>query len=111
MNTEAVVQGQLEAYNARNLTRFLEFFAEDVQVQRMPNLEPSISGKAALSAFYATQRFHLPALHAELVGRLVLGNKVFDHERIFGVQPEPFEIVVAYEIKDSLIAKMWSFTP
>jgi hypothetical protein len=111
MNTEAVVQGQLEAYNARDLTRFLEFFAEDVEVQRMPNLEPSIKGKAALSEFYATQRFNLPALHAELVRRLVLGNKVFDHERISGVLPAPFEVVVVYEVKDGLIAKMWSFTP
>jgi hypothetical protein len=110
MNTEAVVQGQLEAYNARDLKKFLEFFAEDVEVVRMPNLEPSIKGKPALAEFYAKNRFCLPKLHAELLGRLVLGNKVFDHERIFGVQPESFEIVVAYEVQDGLIVRLWSFS-
>jgi hypothetical protein len=110
MNAEAVVQGQLEAYNARDLTKFLEYFAEEIEVTRMPNLEPSIKGKAALAEFYAKNRFHLPNLHADLVGRLVMGNKVFDHERIFGVQPEPFEMVVAYEVQKSLIVRLWSFS-
>jgi hypothetical protein len=111
MTTEAVVQGQLEAYNARDLNKFLGFFAEDVQVTRMPNLEPSLTGKAALAEFYANNRFHLPNLAAKLVGRLVMGNKVFDHEQIFGVQTTPFEIVVVYEVENGLIARMWSFNP
>ena len=44
-----------------------------------------ISGKAELARFYAQQRFHLPALKADSVKRTVLGNKVIDHELIWGV--------------------------
>ena len=44
-----------------------------------------ISGKAEHARFYALQRFHLPALKADSVKRTVLGNKVIDHELIWGV--------------------------
>ena len=33
---EVVVQRQLDAYNAHDLQRFLEVYAEDVEVWRMP---------------------------------------------------------------------------
>jgi hypothetical protein len=56
----AVVQGQLEAYNARDLKAFLEFFSDAVRMFRPPASEPSLMGKAQLEAFCVTQRFNLP---------------------------------------------------
>lgn len=109
MSAEAIVQRQLEAYNARDLERFLAEFAEDVRVYRPPAAEPAISGKRAFGEFYARERFKHPALHAELLGRMVLGAKVIDHERISGVREEPFEMVVAYQVVDGRIAVMWAF--
>ena len=109
MNPEAVVQRQLEAYNARDLERFLAEYSEDIRVYRPPAPEPAIVGKAAFSTFYATQRFNCAALHAELVNRMVIGNKVIDHERIAGVREQPFEVAVAYEVIDGLIRCTWSF--
>jgi hypothetical protein len=109
LNCEAVVQRQLEAYNARDLERFVAEFSDDVQVFRPPATEPALSGKAALAQFYATQRFCHAGLHAELLNRMVLGNKVIDHERISGVREQPFEMAVAYEIKDGRIQRVWSF--
>jgi hypothetical protein len=53
MSPEAVVQRQLEAYNARDLTRFLACFSEGIAVYRAPTSEPVIVGKAAFGAFYA----------------------------------------------------------
>ena len=70
---------------------------------------PFISGKAQLAAHYAANRFNLPALHAELRGRLVVGHKVFDHERVSGVRDQPFEVVAAYEVQDDLIAAAYFF--
>jgi hypothetical protein len=107
---EALVQEQLEAYNARDLPRFLKCFSESVSVFRPPNPEPSLRGKAQLEEFYATQRFNRPALHAELLHRIVLGNKVIDHERITGVETEPLEMVVIFEIEDGLIETLWTFS-
>jgi hypothetical protein len=105
-----LVQLQLEAYNQRDLETFLSVFSETIQVFRMPALEPSISGKVQLAEFYATQRFNRPDLRAELVNRIAFGNKVIDHERIYGVLEEPFEIAVVYEIVDGLIQTMWAYS-
>ena len=109
MSAVAAVQRQLEAYNARDLGRFLAEFADDVRVYRPPAAEPAISGKSAFAAFYATERFNRPALRAEVLSRMVLGNSVVDHERITGVRDEPFEVIVAYRVVDGRIAALWTF--
>lgn len=110
MTPEQVVQRQLEAYNALDLERFLAEFSATVQVYRPPAAEPTISGKPALADFYAKNRFNLPDLHAEIVSRMVLGNKVVDHERITGVKAQPFEVVAVYEIVNGLIQSVWFFS-
>ena len=121
MNAERPVQEQLDAYNARDLARFVACYADDVQLFRPPAAAPVLVGKAALSAHYAANRFNLPKLHAELVNRMVLGNKVVDHERISGVHEEPFGAVVVFEVRfevefgvtsevsGALINKVWFF--
>jgi hypothetical protein len=110
VNPADLVQRQLEAYNARDLPTFLECFAPSVRVFRPPLLEPSLVGKAQMAEFYATQRFNCLNLRAEILNRFVLGNKVFDHERIFGVLDEPFEMMVVFEVKNNLIQNVFSFS-
>lgn len=107
MSPEQVVQEQLDAYNARDLTRFTATFAEDVEVFRLPETSPSIRGRDALAAHYAANRFSLEALHADLVARMVMGNKVIDHERIHGVREAPYEAVAIYEVRDGRIVTVW----
>ncbi|HEV2041238.1 MAG TPA: nuclear transport factor 2 family protein, partial [Casimicrobiaceae bacterium] len=84
MSAVDVVQRQVEAYNDRDLDRFVATYSETIAIFRMPSAEPIISGKVELAKFYSTQRFNLPGLRAEIVNRIVLGNKVIDHERILG---------------------------
>lgn len=107
MTPEQLVQEQLDAYNARDLARFASTFADDVVSYRLPDREPMLRGKAALAEHYATQRFNLPALHADLVARIVMGNKVIDHERIHGVREVPYEAVAIYEVRQGLISTVW----
>jgi hypothetical protein len=107
---EAIVQAQLDAYNARDLERFSALFAADVELYRPPQAEPVVRGLAAVRRFYADERFSKPGLHAQLLHRAVLGQRVVDHERISGVRDEPFEMVVVFEVADGLIARMWSFS-
>ena len=104
-----VVQEQLEAYNARDLERFVSVYADNVVVYRMPASEPALSGKQAFSDFYANNRFNNHKLHAELLGRISFGNKVIDHERIHGLPNSPVEAAAVYEINDGLIQKVWFY--
>ena len=53
---------------------------------RLPDATPVLVGKAAFAEHYRRNRFNLPALHAEVVSRMVIGNKVIDHERVHGVE-------------------------
>lgn len=62
-----------------------------------------------MAEHYAKHRFSLPGLHADVLNRIVCGNKVVDHERIAGVHAAPFEAVAVYEIVDGLIATVWFF--
>jgi hypothetical protein len=109
LSPQDVVQRQLEAYNDRDLPRFLAQYSEDIQVFRPPAVVPSIVGKKAFGEFYATQRFNHAGLHAEVLNRMVLGNKVVDHERIQGVRAQPFEVAVVYEVNNGLIECMWGY--
>ena len=110
MNPEAVVQRQLDAYNARDLARFVACYAEDVRVWRPPAPQPVLVGRQALSDHYASHRFNLPGLHAALLGRLVFGNKVIDQERMVGVGEQPIDAAAVYEVNaGGLIAAVWFF--
>ncbi|MFG6467073.1 nuclear transport factor 2 family protein [Roseateles sp. BYS87W] len=103
----AFAQRQLDAYNARDLDRFLAEYTDDVVAYRLPDATPQLVGKAAFGARYRDHRFNLPGLHAELVNRMVFGNKVIDHERVHGVEPHPQEVAAIYEVTPQGIAKVW----
>lgn len=105
-----IVQAQLEAYNARDLNRFLATYSESVVIFRPPAAQPAISGKTELARFYAEQRFNLAGLRADIVNRTVLGNKVIDHELIWGVREQAFEVAAVYEVRDGLIQTVWHFS-
>lgn len=103
----ALAQEQLDAYNARDLARFVACYSADVRVYRLPHAEPILSGIDALSAHYANKRFNLPKLHARLINRINFGNKVIDHELVTGVSETPLEVAAIYEVRDGLIATVW----
>ena len=109
MTPESPVQRQLEAYNDRDLDRFVAEYGDDVRVYRAPSGTPVLDGKAAFAAHYAAHRFNLPDLHADVLARMVVGNKVIDHERVFGVREQSFDAVVVYEVVDDLIRSVWFF--
>jgi hypothetical protein len=110
MNPQDVVQRQLLAYNAKDLDSFLAQYAEDVREYRPPATEPFLEGKAALRAYYGGKRFVLDGLHAEVVQRMVVGNKVADHERIAGIRDTPVEGIALYEVIDGLIRNVWFYS-
>ena len=110
MKAVDIVEEQLDAYNARDLDRFASTYSEDITIWRMPATEPSIVGQAQLREVYR-KRFASPGLHATIVNRIAVGDKVIDHERVVGIEAGPIEAVAVYQVVEGLIARVWFFYP
>jgi hypothetical protein len=111
MTPSELVQIQLDAYNAHDLPAFLATYSEDIEIFRMPCVEASLSGKAAIAERYQQHVFNVPGHRAELINRIASGNKVIDHERVFGLRAAPYEAMAVYQIENQLIRKIWFFAP
>jgi hypothetical protein len=105
---EAVVQRQLDAYNARDIEALLATYAEDVQQFEHPS-KLLATGSAELRERFAV-RFKEPNLHATLIKRIVMGSVVIDQEKVTRTFPEgtgTIELVAIYEVQKGRIAKVW----
>ncbi|RBH36889.1 steroid delta-isomerase [Pseudomonas sp. MWU13-2860] len=105
---ERIVQAQLDAYNARDLAAFTACYAEGVKVYRLPSMELTLDGRAALAEHYASKRFNLPRLHAALLRRIVQGRRVIDHEDVTLDAERSMRAVAIYDVNaEGLIAAVW----
>jgi hypothetical protein len=111
MSPSDIIDQQIAAYNARNADDFAATYAEDAHIFMMPNLKLAVRGKSALHAHYAANVFTKEGLRAEVASRVVLGNKVVDHEITHGLAPQPIESLVVYEVADGLIQAVWFYWP
>jgi hypothetical protein len=100
----AVVQRQLDAYNARDIDALLATYAPDARQYEHP-AKLLASGHAEMRERMAV-RFQEPNLHARLLQRVVMGNVVIDHERVTRTFPEgsgSVDMVAIYEVTDGRI--------
>ncbi|WP_233234389.1 nuclear transport factor 2 family protein [Bordetella sp. LUAb4] len=102
----AVVQKQLDAYNAKDLDALLDTYAPDAEQYTLhgPLL---VKGREAMRARFAA-RLAEPALHARLLSRMVMGNFVTDLERVtrnFPEGPGTVEMLCVYEVVDGYIQR------
>ena len=105
---KAVVDKHLVAYNAKNVDQFMSFFAPDAALYEFPD-KLLAKGLEEIRKRYAA-RFSEPNLHAEIVNRVVMGDKVIDRERIrrtFPDGPGTWNVVTINEVKDGRITRMW----
>jgi len=104
----AVVQRQLDAYNARDVDAILATYAEDAQQFEHP-AKLLASGTAELRERFAA-RFQEPNLHAQLLNRTAMGPIVIDHEEVTRTFPEgrgKIQLIAIYEVQAGKIAKAW----
>jgi len=100
----AVVQRQLDAYNARDIEALLASYAADARQYEHPGTLLA-TGKDQIRQ-RMVQRFEEPNLHARLVQRAVMGNIVVDHEVVTRTFPEgsgTVEMVCIYEVREGMI--------
>jgi hypothetical protein len=105
VNPEAVVQRQLDAYNARDLEGLMATYAPDARHYEYPDTLLAAGGEALRERF--SLRFREPNLHARLLHRTVMGHLVIDHEvitRTFPEGPGTLEMLCFYEVREGRIA-------
>jgi uncharacterized protein (TIGR02246 family) len=101
-----LVQGQLEAYNAQDVERFVSFFAPNAVLAGL-NGPVTTEGLAAIRVRHETLFTQHPQNRATLLHRIVLGNVVIDHEDVLRAPGgERFQVAAIYTIKDGLIARV-----
>ena len=101
----ALVQRQLNAYNARNLEAFLEPYAEDVELYNFPNQLMS-KGKEQMRKNYAFLKT-VTDLHCEIKERIIQGNTIIDKESVTGFGTKPLEATAVYQIENNKIKKVY----
>lgn len=102
----ALVQRQLNAYNARDIEAFLEPYADDVELYDYKTGKLLSKGKEAMRKDYSFFS-GVPELHCEIKARIVQGNVIIDQESVTGFGSKPLEATAIYHIKDDKISKVY----
>jgi hypothetical protein len=102
------VQQQLEAYNARDIDAFMEWWADDCQYYEFPT-RLLANGAAEIRERHVA-RFQEPNLFGQLISRIAVANVVVDQEtvtRTFPEGPGEVDVLAIYEVDGGKITKAW----
>lgn len=106
MSPEEIVQKQLDAYNSRDIEAFVAMHAADAELYTFSETAPFVKGREHIRATYSQLFDTSPSLHSKLLHRIVLGNKVIDHEEITGRKGvDVLEFIAIYEVNEVAITK------
>lgn len=103
-NPEIIVNKQLEAYNKRDIDAFAATYSKDVKLYNYPD-KLQTDGQADLRKGYTDWFARASALRAVILKRIVLGNKVIDHEEVTA-NGQKFYAIAIYEVENGLIKKV-----
>jgi hypothetical protein len=96
-----VVAAQLDAYNVRDLDRFLKCYSEDAVIEDGTG-QVLMKGRNAMAAFYGQIFAQSPELHCEIKSRISVGSYVVDEEAITGLRfagfPSDLHSAVVYRV-------------
>lgn len=104
----AIVQRQLDAYNARDIEAFMATWSVDAEYFEHP--AKLLARGAAQIRERHVARFQEPNLYGRLINRIVVGNTVIDHESVTRTFPEgtgQIDVIAIYEVENDRIAKAW----
>ena len=100
---EAVVNRQLDAYNARNIDQFVATYSEDIEIYKKGQL--IMKGHEQLRKSYDAMFKNTPNLHCHIENRILINNKVIDKENV--TKNEHYiEAVAIYEVANGRIQKV-----
>ena len=106
----SLVEGQLEAYNNRDVEKFCTYFHPEVQAFRLnPVFEHRIKSLEEFSNGYAKMFAESPELYCQIKSRILLNESVIDEEWITGSAnfPNGLHACAVYAFRDGLIDRVW----
>lgn len=107
LTPEQLAQAQLEGYNNRDIDAFLAPYSDTVKIYNFP-AELTTQGKEAMRNGYSNMFDNLPDLHCTVLGRMVSGNTVIDHESVVFRKDRPaMEVFAMYKIADGKIVEVY----
>lgn len=104
-----LVQGQLQAYNNRNIIDFCKYFHPEVKTYKMSDQSLICDGIEQFKTIYKKRFDDNPNLHCDLKSRVVLAESIIDEEWVTGLsgnQPAS-HVVAVYSFRDNLIDRVW----
>ena len=102
------VQQQLEAYNARDIDAFMQWWAEDCCYYGFPD-QLLAKGAAEIRERHLV-RFREANLRGRLITRLCVDDLVIDQEvvtRSFPEGPGEVDVIAIYQVESGKISKAW----
>ncbi|WP_425075909.1 nuclear transport factor 2 family protein [Psychroserpens sp. S379A] len=103
-SVEAIIQRNLEAYNARDIEAFMNDYADDVKLYQYPNTLQT-EGKEAMRKSYSNWFNQVKDLKAIVKKRIVFENKVIDEEQVTA-NGQILNAVAIYEVENGKIVKV-----
>jgi hypothetical protein len=101
-----VIQGQVDAFNARDVERFVSFYSSDALVEDGQG-NALAHGHEALRALYGQLFVQSPDLHVVIPQRINVGSYVIDEEEctgfVFAGFPPEVHAAVAYRVEGNEI--------
>ncbi|MGR3952342.1 MAG: hypothetical protein QRY74_05555 [Chlamydia sp.] len=105
---EEIVDRQLNAYNSGDYEEFSTCYHPDIISYRLE--DASINQKMSGAHFFDHYKQKLsknPQIHCTVLQRMRHGRLIIDKELISNNQGNQYEELVAYEVENGLITKMW----
>lgn len=106
-SAEAVVQRQVEAYNAHDLEAFVACYGEAIEFRTLDGGVNPSTGIGPLRKAYADIFKRHPNLKVKILNRISQGGFVIDQEQAEGMGPEPVTVVAIYQVTEGKIVRVW----
>ena len=100
---EEVVNRQLDAYNARDIDKFVATYSEDIEIYKKG--VRIMKGHKELRESYTPFFENNPNLYCRIENRILISNKVIDKEHVTA-KDRILESVAIYEVTDGKITKV-----
>ena len=101
---EAVVQRQVNAYNARRIDAFLDTYAENIEIFELQG-NRMMAGKEEMRARYAGLFKNTPNLYCDIENRIINGNTIIYKEKV-RMGDRIMHVVAIYEVEDGKIRRV-----